>query len=339
MSGGGRASSNGAAPRRLRIRGDTREDGFSRKHHDGHKRVTEIQRARMLAAVTEVASEQDAGGVTVARIVDRAGVSRRTFYEVFADCEDCLLAAFDRAVACASERVVEAYRGQKGWRDRLRASLLALLVFLDDQPFMGRLLIVESLGGGSGMLERRRRVVSTIVETVDEGRAEAKVGSGATPITAEGIVGAVLSVIHARLLEEDHKPLVELVNPLMNMIVLPYQGPAAARKELTAPIPKTTQHPTSTRSPLNDLHMRLTYRTIRVLAYIATHPQSSNRTIGEASGITDQGQTSKLLTRLTKLGLIENTGIGPTRGEPNAWTLTPHGTNIHNAITQQTTPA
>jgi AcrR family transcriptional regulator len=294
----------------------------------------------MLAAVTEVAAERTAGDVTVARIVDRAGVSRRTFYEVFDDCEDCLLAAFDRAVACASERVVEAYREQNGWRDRLRVSLVALLVFLDDQPFMGRLLIVESLGGGRGMLERRRRVMSTIVETVDEGRAEAKVGSGATPITAEGVVGAVLSVIHARLLEPDHKPLVELVNPLMNMIVLPYRGPAAARRELTAPVPKTTApHPISTRSPLNDLHMRLTYRTIRVLAYIALDPGSSNRTIGEASGIADQGQTSKLLARLTKLGLIENTGIGPTRGEPNAWTLTTHGANIHNAITNQTTPA
>jgi DNA-binding MarR family transcriptional regulator len=84
---------------------------------------------------------------------------------------------------------------------------------------------------------------------------------------------------------------------------------------------------------LRDLEMRLTYRTVRVLSAIANDPGSSNRSLGDAAGIGDQGQVSKLLARLQRLGLIENKGIGAaTRGEPNAWTLTGKGHDVHDTI-------
>jgi chromosome segregation and condensation protein ScpB len=82
--------------------------------------------------------------------------------------------------------------------------------------------------------------------------------------------------------------------------------------------------------------MRLTYRTVRVLAAVAEHPGSSNRQVGVASGMQDQGQISKLLSRLHRLGLIQNAGIGPAKGAPNAWTLTPKGAEIEQATGQQT---
>ncbi|HEY5194745.1 MAG TPA: hypothetical protein VIJ39_12870, partial [Solirubrobacteraceae bacterium] len=54
--------------------------------------------------------------------------------------------------------------------------------------------------------------------------------------------------------------------------------------------------------------------------------------VGERAGIGDQGQASKLLARLHKLDLIENQGGDPTRGEPNAWTLTNTGREVHESI-------
>ena len=65
----------------------------------GAEHVAEIQRARILAAMVDVVAERGAANVTVARVVTRSGVSRRTFYELFEDREDCFLAAFDQAVA------------------------------------------------------------------------------------------------------------------------------------------------------------------------------------------------------------------------------------------------
>ena len=79
--------------------------------------------------------------------------------------------------------------------------------------------------------------------------------------------------------------------------------------------------------------MRLTYRTVRVLMAVAEHPGASNRAIGMTAGIPDQGQASKLLARLRRLGLIQNKGGDPARGEPNAWTLTTTGHDVHNTIT------
>jgi hypothetical protein len=130
--------------------------------------------------------------------------------------------------------------------------------------------------------------------------------------------------------------LLALAGPLTSMIVLPYLGAGAAQKELHKPVPERQgpPHATST-DPLRDLDMRLTYRTVRVLMAVAEHPSSSNRQIGIASGMQDQGQISKLLSRLHRLGLIENTGIAPGKGAPNAWTLTKKGTQIEQAMGEQ----
>lgn len=78
--------------------------------------------------------------------------------------------------------------------------------------------------------------------------------------------------------------------------------------------------------------MRLTYRTVRVLTAIASGPGASNREVAAAAGISDQGQISKLLARLHGRGLIENRGGEHSKGEPNAWVLSPRGTEVTAAF-------
>jgi hypothetical protein len=88
--------------------------------------------------------------------------------------------------------------------------------------------------------------------------------------------------------------------------------------------------------PFANLPMRLTYRTLRVLAALGAQPGASNREVADASDITDQGQISKLLGRLERLGLIVNTGPGrQPHGEPNAWRLTALGEEARDAIDAQ----
>jgi len=300
----------------------------------GRTRVADIQRARILAATVEVVRELGASEASVARTVARAGVSRRTFYELFSDREDCFLAAFDHALAMAAASILPAYESQSSWRERVRAGLAALLAFLDAEPGLGGVLVVDALGAGPAALTRRAQIIDHLIAAVDHGRDEVKGGreSLAAPLTAEGIVGAVLSVIHARMLQRSRTPLSELVNPLMSMIVMPYLGPAAARRELDRPVPRPHRPARPRRDPLKDLDMRLTYRTVRVLTAIAAHPGLSNRQVAQHADIADQGQMSKLLTRLEHLGLILNHGHGAAKGEPNAWTLTPHGREVQQAL-------
>jgi AcrR family transcriptional regulator len=341
---------------------------------EGAVQVSEAQRARILAAMAHVLAEHGAGSVTVSRVVTRAGVSRRTFYDLFSSTEECFLGVFEDTLTRASRVVSDAVASSASstsWRERVRAGLGALLAFFDEEPAAGSLLIVDVLSAGTMILGRRARVLHTLTAIVDGGRrgSHAKNGRGASPkpaipsLTAEGVVGAVLSVIHTRMLERAAaikqrsttngssprgrgkgagaapEPLLGLLNPLMGMIVLPYDGQAAARRELTRPAPKQARarkppraSQTTPEDPLNGLNIRLTYRTLRVLSVIATTPNASNRRVADDAGIHDQGQISKLLTRLERLELIHNNTHGQPHGEPNAWTLTHRGEEIEQAL-------
>jgi AcrR family transcriptional regulator len=309
------------------------------------RQVADVQRARILAAMVDVCRERGAGDVAVAHVVARAGVSRRTFYELFEDCESALMSALEEAVARASARVGAVYDANQPWRERIRTSLVALLGFFEDEPTTAHLLVVGSHAAGREADQLRVRIFDQIVAAIDGARGETKSASGLSPLTAEGIVGAVLFVIHRRVTEADAeaeantkadsgahaRALMELVNPLMSLIVLPYFGGAAARAESKRPavVPQPARQPSGS---LSGLDIRLTYRTMRVLSAIATRPGSSNRDVGRAADAADPGQISKLLTRLQRLGLIENRQAGGPKGMPNAWALTLKGAEVERAI-------
>jgi DNA-binding MarR family transcriptional regulator len=126
-----------------------------------------------------------------------------------------------------------------------------------------------------------------------------------------------------------------LLNPLMSIIVMPYLGVAAGRRELERPVAKSRAHRRKLSSdPLRRLEMRLTYRTVSALLAVGAHPRSSNKEIGDVSGATDQGQISKLLARLERLGLIQNDEPGSVRGSANAWVLTERGREVQGAFAE-----
>jgi AcrR family transcriptional regulator len=305
--------------------------------------VSELQRARLLDAAFAVVSEDGYRRMTARRVSGRAGVSNKTFYDLFTDREDCFLAAFDHAVDEISAVVLPAYEGEgEGeWAAGIRAGLGVLLEFLDGEPALRRLLFVEALGAGPRVLERRVQVLEVLQGAVDRGRAGVKTGRGLPALTAEGVVGAAFGVIHTRLLDGHAGPLVGLLNELMATIVLPYRGHAAAARELSRPT-------TEPRAALGErerlgapltaagvgrarIPFRLTIRTHMVLSAVAElsglGSDPNNREVSDAAGISDQGQISKLLARLEGHGLLENTG-GCTQGVPRAWHITPRGEEI-----------
>jgi AcrR family transcriptional regulator len=322
--------------------------------------VIEMQRRRLLLGIGEVIGESGIEAATVGRVCAQAGVSRRTFYEIFADREECLLAAFDSQIERIAALVAPVYAGAGRWAERVRAALCLLLERLDAEPDLARLLVVETPRAGPTVLDRRRRVLEALALAVDEGRTASRAGADPPPLTAQGVVGGALSVIHERLLASVSQAsgdartadpashgvarpraagsLGELAGPLMAMIVLPYLGPTAAREELERPVPKSPRPaPRPGADPFRGLPIRFTYRTALVMATIASEPGASNRRIADRAGIADEGQTSRLLRRLQSCELIENRGEGHPKGSPNAWELTERGEAIQAAITVQAT--
>ena len=301
--------------------------------------VAEMQRARLLAAAVVTFAELGYSRASVAHITARARVSRRTFYDLFENREDCLLAVLRDAVERVSGEIAQADLAGLAWRDRVRGGLLAILSFFDREPVLARVCVVQALQGGPRVLQWREETFARLAEVLDQGRVASSRSRECTDLTAEGLVGAAFAIVYARLLaSEQPEPLRNLLGELMSLIVLPYQGAAAARAEQRRPLPPLpqTDRAGSERArgavdgvdPLRGVPMRLTYRTARVLEVVAEHPGASNRLVAEHADIADQGQVSKLLARLERLDLMRNTGEGHAKGERNAWRLTPLGERV-----------
>ncbi len=304
------------------------------------EQLVEIQRSRLLAAAVVAVDELGYADTTVSDITGRARVSRRTFYELFSNREECLAAVLEDVVALIEGEVEAAGLEGLGWRERVRGGLWVILSFLDREPALARVCVVQALRGGPRLLARREEVLAGLAGLVDEGRVESARGGGCSALTAEGVVGAAFAIVYARLLRGERKPLTGLLGELVGMIVLPYMGVAAARREQVRSMPAALlRAPTgpiapglAVGDPLQGVSMRLTYRTARVLEGVGDRPGASNREVAERAGIHDPGQVSKLLARLERLGLLTNTSEGHAKGEPNAWGLTPKGRRVAQSI-------
>jgi DNA-binding MarR family transcriptional regulator len=146
------------------------------------------------------------------------------------------------------------------------------------------------------------------------------------------------------MLEEGGGSLVELAPSLMSFIVVPYLGQATASVEQAGRRAAETHVPVRTDELEVASPLPFSYRTALVLRVIDCAPRSSNREIAEAAGLADEGQTSHLLRRLARRGLIEK--VTPRNGSrrENAWLLTRCGQRVielldSDAATASDTPA
>jgi AcrR family transcriptional regulator len=294
----------------------------------------DFQRERIVAAAIIVACEHGVRGTTVSRVIARAGISRRTFYELFEDCGDCLCAAFEQIVAGAGERVSAASRAERRWIDRVRAALTAALEYFDEQPALAQLCFVQATAAGSQTLTVRAALIDSLSQALDDGYNAQHPTRKLAPPIAHGVIGGLVELLHVQLVRAPDQPLIARRSELMAIVALPYLGPAASRRELARPTPAAADTPARQRS--DDLPVRagvrLTYRTRRVLSVVADQPGLSNREISDLAGIADQGQISKLLTRLAELGLLENVGAGQALGRANAWRLATRGAGLMRAV-------
>ena len=192
--------------------------------------IRAVQRERLIVAMLNAAADLGYLETNVQDVIDRAGVSRPTFYEHFSNKEDCFLAAFDTSAARLRKKVDAAARkGGDIWRDRVRHSLEALLRFASREPDTARTMVVEARAASATAVRRRvelmddfaRCLESQAIELLPDGRSH-------TALTASGIVGGVESLLYSRLCKQEYDQLESLLPSLMYFVVLPYEGHEAA---------------------------------------------------------------------------------------------------------------
>jgi AcrR family transcriptional regulator/predicted transcriptional regulator/DNA-binding transcriptional ArsR family regulator len=279
--------------------------------------ASETLRARILTAAVTLVGEVGYARMTVDRVVALAGSSEETFYGCFDDLDDCLLAAFEDALARIAAVVAPAYDGEQEWSAKVRAALATGLAFVQDEPAVSTFVFVGALGAGPKVLASRMRALERLKIAFEHGIDEADLVDRSvftessssseigefSPLSAEGAVNGALGILHTRLLEASplaRRPLSELAGPLTAMIVLPYVGHVAAEREL-APArsrsPRELEGQAPTRRGGSELRPkpgarkrkrpRLTAKQRKLAAALKDGPRTV-RELVDATGLSDQ---------------------------------------------------
>jgi AcrR family transcriptional regulator len=193
--------------------------------------IASNQRERLLDAIANVVAEKGYAGTRVADITEYAGVSRKTFYELFTDKEDCFLAAYDALLGNLLGDTARGFESKPGspWAVRVAAGLAELLKHLAEHPDEGRFAIVEVLAAGPKALARRDAALRQFTGFLDAGRAETSVELPG--ITSLSLAGGINELLYSEILHGASARLPSRLPDLMFWITLPFLGPEGAAAE------------------------------------------------------------------------------------------------------------
>ena len=209
----------------------------------GGEEVARNQRLRIHGGMIEAVHRHGYERTTVAEVIALAGVSRRAFYEQFANREDCLLATHDILVARLRKQAIDAWLRERGWANRIRGACAVLLGAPERTPKAMRLVLVETAAAGARARERMQLAELAFERLVVSALAAAPEGPAATPLGARAIVGGLRQVTLARMLEQRDGELVALTAEALEWIEC-CRIPGARRATAATPLgPRTAVAP------------------------------------------------------------------------------------------------
>ncbi len=320
------------------------------------------RREQIIAAAVDVVAERGYAGASVGLVVERAGVSRRTFYELFpAGVDDCLIAMMDWTLPRMSELVWRRLGEGSSWREGGLRALAALLLFFDADRALARVSFVETMAGAA-VREHRQRNVGAMRALIVTRLAQA--GMQVTPLAADGVMASLLGMIYAHLTSpEQGAPLIELLGSLMCVAIMPFvpgeqialreklrgeellrliqagdpdwRIPAemtlwSARRSMPRGIPVVSPDASAEASLPAALANPSARRARECLLYVAEHPGSSNAEIAAGIRVAHRSQISRLLSELAGEQLLQRHSHGA--GKRNAWSLSQRGREVAGAL-------
>src|SRR5215210_7586718 len=157
--------------------------------------VAASQRARLLEAAGHAVADKGYSGATIEDIERGAGVSKKTFYEHFADKLGCFLAAYEAASDELFEHVRAAQDSAEEWAERTRAGIHAYLRWLAAEPALARVFLIEIAAAGPEALERRERLRDRYADRM----RELQVSDGVPDEIFHAVVAAADDLVVRRL--------------------------------------------------------------------------------------------------------------------------------------------
>lgn len=210
----------------------------SGRHGLSREQVVRSQRARLLSAAITVAGAEGYAAMTVSAVLARANVSRKTFYEQFADREHCFLAAYEHVVERGLAGMRAAYAIDAPWPERLRGALAWALDALAGHEPEARVAFVEGLGAGPHALALRDRALGELASLLAPGFDAAPAGVAIPASMPQAVAGAICELLASRIRAGRVAALPHLLPDLLYCALAPFLGPlAAAQASGAAPAP------------------------------------------------------------------------------------------------------
>jgi AcrR family transcriptional regulator len=209
--------------------GDLRSWRLPRGRHGlPRELVARSQRERLLAAVVQVTAEKGYDHTTVADILGEAGVGRESFYELFEDRRDCMLAAHALLIDDLEAKVRSVYEGPGEWIDRFRAALATVLDWFGSDPLAARFTLIELGSVGPVFRVRFEDAFSRFVAIVEAGLPDDV--PRPEPLSGPSLaVGATLARIYCEVAVDRTADLNALLPALTYELLVPFLGEEPAR--------------------------------------------------------------------------------------------------------------
>jgi AcrR family transcriptional regulator len=179
----------------------------------------------------EVVSQRGYPETRVVDVIGVAGVSRKTFYELFDSKEDCFLAAYDVLLDNLLGEAGNAFESRAGapWAERIAAALGTLLEHLSVHPDEARFAIVDVLAAGPKALARRDAALRQFAGFLESGRSETTVELPG--ITSMALAGGINELLYSEILHGAVSRLPSRLPDLMFWVTLPFLGAEGATAE------------------------------------------------------------------------------------------------------------
>lgn len=187
--------------------------------------VHEVQRGRLLDAMADVIAEEGYLATTVHKVLTRARISRRTYYELFKDKEDCFLVAYDEIAEQVIESAKAACRDADASPERrIEAGVRSILELTEREPSVARMFIVEVLAAGNSAREQRSRTMERLSDLV----ADALVERGDDRVDARLHARVLIGGVHELVYDSLIRGRVENLTEVAGEVVTSYLSPPGA---------------------------------------------------------------------------------------------------------------
>ena len=174
-------------------------------------------RARLLDGMARAVATKGYADTTIADIVREASVSRRTFYENFADKAECLIALFEAASGNAIAVLRCAIAPASDWQIQIEQAMEAYFGVLARNPVLLRTLFIDILGlGAAGLAARRRanqQLADLLLDVVNNRPGVRMRKAPLQPLMAMAVVGGIHEMVLQSIEQERVAQLDELVEP------------------------------------------------------------------------------------------------------------------------------